>query len=58
MLVYHCSTVEDVKPSIVVPNVYWNMWTIRQYPYNQLVEELLILLVSSEAPQSGKVMHG
>lgn len=58
MLVYHSSTVEDVKSSIMVPNVYWNMWTIRQYLYNQLEDCLQVLLVSSGAPQNGKVMHG
>jgi len=57
MLAYHQSWVEDPEEGIMVPGVYWNMWTTRQYPYKQLEENMQILMVSGGGPQAGVIMH-
>ena len=57
MLAYHQAWVVDPKEGIMVPGVYWNMWTTRQHPYNQLEDNLQILMVSGGGPQAGVIMH-
>ena len=57
MLAYHQSWVEDPEEGIMVPGVYWNMWTTRQHPYKLLEDDMQILMVSGGGPQAGVIMH-
>ena len=57
MLAYHQAWVVDPKEGIMVPGVYWNMWTTRQHPYNQLEDNLQILMVSGGGPQAGVITN-
>ena len=57
MLAYNQAWCLDPEEGIMKPDLYWNMWKTRMFPFSTLENGDSVLMVSGGGPKDGVVMH-